>query len=184
MSVLLHDTQIQLDYTSTKIEIYMCCVYLKIWIWYNTIPKHAKCHAQTLRVESKTTPWRTDLNPLALQRRKNRPRRKNKNREDQRFGDPPMNKSKHLWIILTGSRNTNVKPGYTKLICNQLKSNLIWTYMSWSIFEEDFLRALFKYVSIPTTAHKGESKDVLIIDSLGSCNVTSYQPREVRYDYI
>lgn len=43
------------------------------------------------------------------------PRSKNKNREDQRFGDPPMNKSKHLWVLYFDreSFHTNVRPGYT-----------------------------------------------------------------------
>lgn len=144
---------IQLDYTYTKVVlyvyIYMCCVYLKICIWYTTIPKHAKYQAQKLLVECKTTPWRTDLIPSALQRHPT----------VHKFPLPeslPVREAKiktvriNVSVILRWTNpstcafyfdresNTNVRPGYTKLICNQLKSNLIWTYISWSIIEEDF----------------------------------------------
>ena len=106
----------------------------------NTTPKH-----YVLNV--KQHPGRTITSiQLALQRPPKiyRPRRKNKNREDQRFGDPPMNKSKHLCFILwqgVVSHKCQTRL-YLKIICNQLKSNLIWTYVHFLV---NFLGGFPKY---------------------------------------
>lgn len=181
--------------------MYMCCVYLKICIWYTTIPKHAKYQAQKLLVECKTTPWRTDLIPSALQWHPT----------VHKFPLPeslPVREAKIKTVRINVSvilRWTN--PSTCELswqgVKTQMSDQVIQSYWNQISFESTFLgqfsrripetrpfyqsRASFKYVSIPTTSGGlslvGESKDVLIIDSLGSCNVYITSPKNALWLY-